>query len=187
MADAWNLGAGEPGTTGTRPPVTGAKRLAQRGDCRFAVGQDGSKRGQRGYDAGKKIKGRKRHIAVDTQGNLLTVVVHSAGIQDRVGARAVLTRLFCRFDTIGKVFVDGGYTGTLIDWAKQMFGYTVEVVKRTEQHLFKVLPKRWIVERSFAWLNWPRRLSKDYELLHTTSETMTYVAFAHLLLRRRSC
>jgi len=111
-------------------------------------------------------------------------VVHSAGIQDRVGARAVLTRLFCRFDTITKVFVDGGYTGTLIEWAKQMFGYTVEVVKRTEQHLFQVLPKRWIVERTLAWLNWSRRLSKDYELLHTTAETMIYVAFAHLLLRR---
>jgi transposase len=112
------------------------------------------------------------------------VVVHSAGIQDRVGARAVLTRLFCRFDTIAKVFVDGGYTGTLIDWAKQMFGYDVEVVKRNELHTFKVLPKRWIVERSLAWLNWSRRLSKDYELLHTTAETVIYVAFAHLLLPR---
>ena len=112
------------------------------------------------------------------------MVVHSAGIQDRVGARAVLTRLFCRFDAIAKVFVDGGYSGTLIEWAEQMFGYTVKVVKRTEQHLFQVLPKRWIVERSLAWLNWSRRLSKDYELLHTTAETMVYVAFAHLLLRR---
>jgi putative transposase len=162
----------------------GAKRHAQRGDCRFAVGQNGAKRGRRGYDSGKKIKGRKRNIAVDTQCNLLAVVVHSAGIQDRVGARAVLTRLFCRFDTITKVFVDGGYTGTLIEWARQMFGYTVEVVKRTEQHLFQVLPKRWIVERTLAWLNWSRRLSKDYELLHTTAETMIYVASVHLFLRR---
>ena len=184
MADAWNLGAGEHGVTRARPPGAGAKHHAQRGDCRFAVGQDGAKRGRRGYDAGKKIKGRKRHIAVDTEGNLLTVVVHSAGIQDRVGARAVLMRLFCRFDTITKIFVDGGYTGTLIEWAQQMFGYTVEVVKRTEQHLFQVLPKRWIVERSLAWLNWSRRLSKDYELLHTTAETMICVAFAHLQLRR---
>ncbi len=136
------------------------KRHAYRGDHRFAIGQDGAKRGRRGYDAGKKIKGRKRHIAVDTQGNLLAVIVHSAGIQDRVAARAVLMRLFCLFATIQTVFVDGGYTGTLIDWAKQMFGYTVEVVKRTDQHLFKVLPKRWIVERTFAWLNWSRRLSK---------------------------
>lgn len=130
-----------------------AKRHAHRGDRRFAVCQDGPKRGQRGYDAGKKIKGRKRHIAVDTEGNLLTVVVHSAGIQDRVGARAVLKRLFCRIDTITKVFVDGGYTGKLIKWAKDMFGYDMEVVKRSEQHKFKVLPRRWIVERTFAWLN----------------------------------
>ena len=76
----------------------------------------------RGYDAGKKIKGRKRHIAVDTQGNLLTAIIHSAGIQDRVGARAVLMRLFRHFDTNAKVFADGGYTGKLIDWAKEMFG-----------------------------------------------------------------
>jgi transposase len=186
VADAWSLGAGEQGVTGTRPSGAGTKRHAQRGDSRFAIGQDGAKRGRRGYDAGKKVKGRKRHIAVDTQGNLLTVVAHSAGIQDRVGARAVLTRLFCRFDSIAKVFVDGGYTGTLIEWSKQMFGYSVEVVKRTEQHLFQVLPKRWIVERTFSWLNWSRRLSKDYELLHTTTETMIYAASAHLLLRRHA-
>ena len=162
----------------------GSKRRAQRGDRRFAVGEDGAKRGRRGYDAGKKIKGRKRHIAVDTEGNLLAVVVHSAGIQDRVAARAVLMRLFCTFDTITKVFVDGGYTGKLIGWAKEMFGYNVEVVKRNELHKFQILPKRWIVERTFAWLNWSRRLSKDYELRHTSAETMIHIAFSHLLLRR---
>ena len=112
------------------------------------------------------------------------MIVHSAGIQDRVAARAVLMRLFCRFDTITKVYVDGDYTGSLIDWAKQMFGYTVEVVKRTEQHLIKVLPKHWIVERTFAWLNWSRRLSKDYELRPSSAETMIQIAFAHQLLRR---
>jgi transposase len=112
------------------------------------------------------------------------VVVHSAGIQDRVGARAVLMRLFRRFDTITKVFVDGGYTGKLIDWASDMFGYDVEVVKRSEQHMFVVLPKRWIVERTFGWLNWSRRLSKDYEVRHTSAETMIYIAFVHQLLRR---
>ena len=114
----------------------------------------------------------------------MTVVVHSAGIQDRVGARAVLMRLFGRFDSIGKVFVDGGYAGSLIEWARQMFGYEMEVVKRNELHRFLVLPKRWIVERSLAWLNWSRRLSKDYELRHTSAEAMVYIAFAHLLLRR---
>jgi transposase len=178
------MGAGGQGAARTGAQGTGTKRHAQRGDHRFAIGQDGAKRGRRGYDAGKKIKGRKRHIAVDTQGNLRAAIVHSAGIQDRVAARAVLMRLFCLFDTIQTVFVDGGYTGTLIDWAKQMFGYTVEVVKRTDQHLFKVLPKRWIVERTFAWLNWSRRLSKDYELRHTSAETIIHIAFAHLLLRR---
>lgn len=96
----------------------------------------------------------------------------------------MLTRLFCRLDSVVKVFVDGGYTGTLIDWARQMFGYEMEVVKRNELHKFKILPKRWIVERTLAWLNWSRRLSKDYELLHTTAETMMWIAFAHLLLRR---
>jgi transposase len=122
--------------------------------------------------------------AVDTQGNLLAVIVHSAGIQDRVAARAVLMRLCCLFGTIQTVFVDGGYTGTLIDRGKQIFGYTVEVVKRTDPHLSKFLPKRWIVERTFAWLNWSRRLSKDYELRHTPAETMIHIAFARLLLRR---
>jgi transposase len=186
MARRRNLGAGDQITSRTGPQSRRTKRHTQRGDHRFAVGQDGAKRGRRGYDAGKKIKGRKRHIAVDTQGNLLTVVVHSAGIQDRVGARAVLTRLFRRFDTIAKVFVDGGYTGTLIEWAERMFGYQVEVVKRNELHTFKVLPKRWIVERTFAWLNWSRRLAKDYEVCHTSAETMIHIAFAHQLLRRHA-
>ena len=112
------------------------------------------------------------------------MIVHSAGIQDRVAARAVLMRLFCRFDSITTVLADGGYTGKLIDWAKDMFGYSVEIVQRNEQHLFRVLPKRWIVERTFAWLNWSRRLSKDYEIRHTSAESMIHIAFAHMLLRR---
>src|ERR1035438_4076038 len=77
-----------------------------------------------------------------------------------------------------------GAVGKLIEWAKEMFGYRVEVVKRNQMHKFQVLPKRWIVERTFAWLTWSRRLSKDYELRHTSAETMTYIAFAHQLLRR---
>jgi transposase len=110
--------------------------------------------------------------------------VHSAGIQGRVGARAVLMRLFRRFDTITEVFADGGYTGTLIDWAQKMFDYDVEVVKRNELHSFKVLPQRWIVERSFAWMGWSRRLSKDYELKPSSSETMIWISFTHTLLKR---
>jgi 2,4-dienoyl-CoA reductase-like NADH-dependent reductase (Old Yellow Enzyme family) len=81
---------------------------------------------------------------------------------------------------------DGGSTGKLIDWAKDMFRYQVEVVKRSEQHRFRVLPKRWIVEHTFAWLAWSHRLSKDYEICPTSAETMIHIAFAHLLLRRSS-
>jgi transposase len=162
----------------------GTHRHTDRGDPRFAIGQNDLKRGQRGYDAGKKIKGRKRHIAVDTQGWLLAVIVHSAAIQDRAGARAVLTRLFATFSTLTTVFVDGGYTGKLLDWAKQMFGWTVQVVKRTDAHRFVVLPKRWIVERTFAWLNHFRRLTKDHEILPQSSETFVMIAMIHLALRR---
>ena len=154
-----SVGAGRHEFARARAQVEGPKCSTHRGHGRFADCEDGAKRGRRGYDAGKKIKGRKRHIAVDTEGNLLAVIVHSAGIQDRVAARAVLMRLFCRLDSITTVFVDGGYTGKLIGWAKEMFGYDVEVVKRNELHKFQVLPKRWIVERTFAWLNWSRRLS----------------------------
>ena len=178
------MGARCPGIARTGSPLKREQRYPYGSYHRLAIGQDDRKRGARGYDAGKKIKGRKRHIAVDTQGNLLTAVVHSAGIQDRVGARAVLMRLFCRFETIFKVFADGGYTGTLIDWAKEMFGFDVEVIKRNELHTFKVLPKRWIVERNFAWMGWSRRLSKDYELCSTSSETMIWISFIHTLLRR---
>ena len=112
------------------------------------------------------------------------MIVHSAGIQDRVGARAVLTRLFATFSTLTTVFVDGGYTGKLIDWAKAMFDWNVQVVKRTEAHRFVVLPKRWIVERTFAWLNHFRRLAKDHEILPASSETFITISMIHLVLRR---
>lgn len=112
------------------------------------------------------------------------MIVHSAGIQDRVGARAVLLRLFATFDTLTTVFVDGGYSGKLIEWAKAMFGWAVQVVKRTEAHCFAVLPKRWIVERTFAWLNHFRRLAKDHEILPQSSETFITISMIHLALRR---
>ncbi len=102
MARQRRVGADRQGSARARPQGKGPKGHAYSGDPRFAVGKDGTKRGRRGYDAGKKIKGRKRHIAVDTEGNLLAVVVHSAGVQDRVAARAVLMRLFCRIDTIAR-------------------------------------------------------------------------------------
>jgi transposase len=178
------VGAGEPKAAPGGAFGAGAKGRADGGDPGFTVGQDGAKRGARGYDAGKKIKGRKRHIAVDTQGNLLTVVVHAASLQDRVAARAVLLRLARKVHGLLRVFADGGYTGSLREWAHQMFGWRIEIVKRNEAHRFVVLPRRWIVERTFAWLNWSRRLSKDYELRPTSAETMIHIAYAHLMLRR---
>lgn len=139
---------------------------------------------QRGYDAGKKTKGRKRHIAVDTLGLLLVIVIHAASIQDRIGARAVFIRLARHVQTIQTIFVDGGYSGKLIDWGKQMFHWLIQVVKRTETHTFKILPKRWIVERTFGWMNWRRRLSKDYEHNPNHSEAMVYIAMIHLMVKR---
>lgn len=117
-------------------------------------------------------------------GFLLAVVVHSAGIQDRVGARAVLIRLFTLLNTVQAVFVDGGYSGKLIAWSHDMFGWLVTVVKRTEAHRFAVLPKRWIVERTFAWLTNSRRLVRDYEVSPKQAEAMIKVAMIHLLLKR---
>ena len=114
----------------------------------------------------------------------MAVVVHSAGIQDRVGARAVLLRLFRNYPRLQTVFLDGGYNGRLIDWGRQMFGWVLAVVKRTEAHRFAVLPKRWIVERTFAWLGWSRRLSKDHEVRPDNAEAMVKIAMIHLMTKR---
>jgi len=95
-----------------------------------------------------------------------------------------MMRLFRRFDSITTIFADGGYTGKLIEWAREMFDYRVQGIKRNELHKFQVLAKRWIVERTFSWLNWSQRLSKDYEIRHTSAEAITYIAFTHQLLKK---
>jgi transposase len=151
---------------------------------RLALGQECLKRGQRGFDAGKKTKGRKQHIAVDTLGFILAVVVHSAGIQDRTGARAVLIRLFGIITNFKKIYVDGGYAGKLLAWSHAMFGWVIEVVKRNESGKFVVLPKRWIVERTFAWLAQYRRLNRDYEISPRQSEALIKLAMIRLMLKR---
>ena len=112
------------------------------------------------------------------------MVVHAASLQDRVAARAVLLRLGRTVRGLRRLFADGGYSGRLVAWVQQMFGWTLAIVKRNEAHRFLVLPKRWIVERTFAWLNWSRRLSKDYELHPLSAETMIHIAYVHLMLRR---
>jgi len=141
--------------------------------------------GPRGYDAGKKINGRKRHIAVDTMGLLLAVVVHVAAIQDRDGAKLVMMRIARRFPRLQLIWADGAYAGRLIDWVKAFGNWLLVIVKRTDdQKGFVVLPRRWVVERTFAWLGRCRRLSKDYERHTETSETMALISMIHLMLRR---
>lgn len=143
--------------------------------------------GERGYDGGKKVKGRKRHILVDTLGNLLRVICSAAHIQDRDGAVALIATLTRSFQLrLQKVWADGGYTGeTLFNWLHQQFAILLEIVQRSDQQSgFQVLPKRWVVERTFAWLGRFRRLSKDYETCTRSSEGMIYLASIHTLLKR---
>ena len=138
-----------------------------------------------GYDAGKQIKGRKRHLALDTQGLLLAVVVHSAGIQDRDGAKLVLALLKERFARLRLLWADGGYSGKLVDWVRSFAGWVLEIVRCSDdQKGFVVLPRRWVVERTFGWLSRYRRLSKDYEFLPASSEAMIYLAMIHIMVRR---
>ena len=139
--------------------------------------------GVRGYDAGKKVTGRKRHILVDTEGFLLTVVVHSADIQDRDGGKQLLRKARGTLPRLQRIWADAGYAGKLVQWTEQRCQWLLEIVRRTGKG-FQVLPRRWVVERTFGWFSRYRRLSKDYEYHTRTSEAMLYLAMLHLLLRR---
>jgi len=110
--------------------------------------------------------------------------VHSCGISDSRGSHLVLLRLFILLPHLLKIFVDGGYKQGVIHWAKAMFGYCLEVIKRPDLSRFVVLPKRWIVERTFSWLIWHRRLSKDFEHAPKSSEAMVYIASSSIMLRK---
>jgi len=141
--------------------------------------------GVRGYDAAKKVKGRKRHILVDTIGLLLMVVVHTANIQDRDGAKLVLAKVKGCFPRLQLIWADGGYAGKLVDWVKTVCHWVLDIVRRPQGVKgFQVLPRRWVVERTFGWLGRYRRLSKDYEELPETSAAMIYAAMIHLMVRR---
>lgn len=158
---------------------------SQRGDHRQSIRKDHGKRGPRGYDAGKKINGRKRHLVVDTIGLILAVVVHEANIQDRDGAKLVLERLKGCFPRLALIWADGGYAGKLVEWVKQFASWTLEIVKRNDDLKgFYVLPRRWVVERTFGWLGRYRRLSKDYEQRTDNSEAMILLAMINLMSRR---
>src|SRR5438105_7688928 len=130
----------------------------------------------KGFDAGKKVKGIKRHIIVDTLGLVLAVVIQSASVQDRDGAISVIGKLVESWKKIIKIFADAGYSGGLIGKVKDMFKIDLEIVKRNELHAFKLLPKRWIVERTFSWIDTNRRNSKNYERLNQSSVAMVHLS-----------
>jgi putative transposase len=157
--------------------------------------------GERGYDGAKQLKGRKRHLLVDTQGLVLAVTVHPADIMDRDGVMLLLppTQTKQELPRLAHVWLDAGYNGKNRgqDWIEQHLGWTTQVVKPpprrvlvaadvepTPRPAFTVLPSRWVVERTFAWLGQNRRLSKDYERLCETSEVMVYAAMSRLMVRR---
>ena len=122
---------------------------------------------------------------MDTTGLLLAVVVHAANIQDRDGAKLVLAKLLGRFPRLQVTWADAAYAGRLVAWALVTGSWVLKVVRRRpDSHSFKVLPRRWVVERTLAWLGRCRRLSKDYEELPETSETWIHVAMIHLMLKR---
>ena len=139
----------------------------------------------RGFDAGKKINGRKRHIAVDTLGLILAVLVTAASVQDRDGAFRLLASLRERHSTITLIWADGGYAGRLVSWAHQVLALTLTIVKRSDNSTgFAVLPRRWVVERTFGWLLRYRRLVRDYERRPEHHEAMVLWATTAIMTRQ---
>ena len=141
--------------------------------------------GVRGYDAGKKINGRKRHIMVDTMGMVIAVVVHEASIQDRDGAKLVFEKFKQGFTRLKLIWADGGYAGKLIEWTRENIKRKLEIVKRSDDIKgFVVLPRRWVVERTFGWIGRYRRMAKDYEKLTESSEAMVHIVMINLMSKR---
>jgi len=143
--------------------------------------------GPRGFDAGKKIKGRKRHIVTDTEGNLVGLQVHPADIQDRDGAPGVLAMVGALHPGLRHIFADGGYAGDKLRAAMAELGqWTFEIIKRSDaaKHSFELLPRRWVVERTFAWLGRCRRLAKDFEATLESAVAWIFVAHIRRLTRR---
>jgi putative transposase len=141
--------------------------------------------GPHGYDAGKKVNGRKRHLLVDTMGLLLAVLVLPANIQDRDGAKTLLSKVNGHFPRLRVIWADGAYGGELVSWVKQTCHWILQTVLRpVGVKGFVLLPRRWVVERTFGWLNRCRRLSKDYERDPQTMETWIHIAMIRLMSRR---
>jgi putative transposase len=156
------------------------------------------KGGVRGYDGGKKVSGRKRHLLVDTMGLVLKAVVHAADIADREGAQLVMGGLGERYPRMRLVWSDRGYNGALAEWMKKRLGWALEIVKPPRRWVrvpvgeepppypkgFIVLPRRWVAERTIAWICRNRRMSRDYEFLAETGESLIHVAMIRLMVRR---
>ena len=139
----------------------------------------------KGYDGGKKISGIKRHIAVDTQGLPHVLTITAAHVTDRTGATDMLKAAKAQLTGVEKVLVDGGYTGeTFASGVEKLLAAKVEVAKRSDLHSFVVIPKRWVVERTFSWLEKCRRLWKNCERLVSSSLAMMHLAFIRILLKR---
>lgn len=174
--------------------ASAASARAQQATQRCHPGQpereDDGKRGPRGYDAGKKINGRKRHLLVDTQGFVLEAHVQKADLQDRDGGKPVLEPLREKYTRLSKIWADGGYSGALVDWVYELRQgrgrrrISLEIVRKPKEGGFVVLPKRWIVERTFGWLGRSRRMSKDYEELTDSSQAWIWIAMIQLMARR---
>jgi putative transposase len=137
----------------------------------------------RGFDGGKKVKGRKRHIVTDTQGNLLHVRVHAANIHDTVAGCAVITAAVANYPTLKRICADGGYRNTTENFAQAALGRTVEISPKISKE-WRVIPNRWVVERTFGWFNAARRLAKDFEITTSSEECMVMIAHCMTLLKR---
>jgi transposase len=154
-------------------------------DSESVKGADTVGAGSRGFDSGKKINGRKRHIAVDVEGFLLAVVVTAASVGDRMGAKLLVIALLNSCTRLKLIWADSGYDGApLATWVRAVADIAVEVIKRTELHVFKVVPRRWVVERTFGWLMRYRRLCRDYERRPEHHEAMVYWATVMIMTRR---
>ncbi|WP_293780632.1 IS5 family transposase [uncultured Aeromicrobium sp.] len=154
-------------------------------DSQSVKGADTVSKNTRGYDAGKKINGRKRHIVTDTLGLLIVVMVTSAALQDRDGGRLVLERAKMKMPSMVLVWADGGYAGKLLAFAHHRFRILVEIIKRTDKRpTFEVLPRRWVIERTNSWLMQTRRLARDYKRLPKHSEAMIKWTMIGLMTRR---
>jgi transposase len=138
----------------------------------------------RGYDGGKKVPGRKRHVITDCLGLLLAVAVTAANVGDREAAAPLLERARASHRSLRLIWADGGYTGMLVDWAGEKLHLVLEIVKRSDESRFVVLPRRWVVERTLSWLMRSRRLARDYETLPATSESMILWSMTMLMSRR---